>query len=55
MADRVDRHVEDFQRLLPDIDPRNKAVAARLLHLSALVQRYYGAIGERSVVSELVP
>ncbi len=51
MDDRVDRLVEDFKRLRPDIDPRNKAVAARLLHLSDLVQRYYGAIGERFDVS----
>ena len=49
--DRVDRLVEDFKSLRPDIDPRNKAVAARLLHLSDLVQRYYGAIGERFDVS----
>ena len=49
--DRVDRLVEDFKRLRPDIDARNKAVAARLLHLSDLVQRYYGAIGERLDVS----
>lgn len=45
--DRVDRLVEDFKRLRPNVDPRNKAVAARLLHLSDLVQRYYGAVGER--------
>ena len=45
--DRVDRLVEDFKRLRPDIDPRNKAVAARLLHLSDIVQRYYAAVGER--------
>lgn len=45
--DRVDRLVEDFKRLRPDIAPSNKAVAARLLYLSDLVQRYYGAVGER--------
>jgi DNA-binding MarR family transcriptional regulator len=44
--DRVGRLVADFKRLRPDIDPKNKAVAARLLHLSDLVQRYYGAVGE---------
>lgn len=45
--DRVDRLVEDFRRLRPEVDPRKKALAARLLHLSDLVQRYYGAVGER--------
>ena len=45
--DRVERLVEDFKRLRPDIDPGKKVVAARLLHVSDLVERYYGAIGER--------
>jgi DNA-binding MarR family transcriptional regulator len=43
---RVERLVEDFKRLRPDIDPQTKAVGARLLHLSDLVQRYYGAVCE---------
>ena len=43
--------VEDIKRLRPDLDPRIKAVGARLLHLSDLVQRYYGAIAERFDVS----
>jgi len=49
--DRVDRLVADIKRLRPDIDPRLKAVSARLLHLSDLVQRYYGGISERFDVS----
>lgn len=49
--DRVALLVEDFRRLRPKIDPQNKAVAARLLHLSDLVQRYYGAVAERFDVS----
>jgi len=50
-GDRVDRLVEDFKRVRPDVDPRTKAVAARLLHLSDLVERYYGAICELFGVS----
>ena len=49
--DRVERLVEDFERLRPDIDPATKEVAARLLHLSDLVERYYGSICERFDVS----
>ena len=39
------------QRLRPDIDPGRKAVSARLLHVSDLVQRYYSAVSERFEVS----
>ena len=49
--DRVDRLVEDIKRLRPAIDPRLKAVAARLLHVSDLVQRYYSGLSERFGVS----
>jgi DNA-binding MarR family transcriptional regulator len=49
--DRVDRLVADFKGLRPDIDPRLKAVSARLLHLGDLVQRYYGGIAESFDVS----
>jgi DNA-binding MarR family transcriptional regulator len=49
--DLVDRFVADVKRLRPDIDPRLKAVSARLLHLSDLVQRYYSGISERFDVS----
>lgn len=51
MEDRVERLVEDLQRLRPDIDPGLKAVAARLLHLSDLVLRYYTAVVEPYDVS----
>ena len=50
-VDRVDRLVADLERLRPEIDLRLKAVAARLLHLSNLVQRYYSDIAERFDVS----
>ena len=49
--DRVDRLVAGVKRLRPDIDPRLKAAAARLLHVCDLVQRYYSSIGERFEVS----
>lgn len=35
----------------PDFNSANKEVAARLLHLSDLVGRYYGSIGDRFGVS----
>ncbi|HET9088766.1 MAG TPA: MarR family transcriptional regulator [Acidimicrobiales bacterium] len=49
--DRVERLVEDLGRLHPDIDSANKEVAARLLRLSDVVERYYGAICDRFEVS----
>jgi DNA-binding MarR family transcriptional regulator len=49
--DRVDRLVEDFKRVRPDVDPTTKVVAARLLHLIDLVERYYGGICELFDVS----
>lgn len=43
--------VGDLQRLRPDIDVQTKAVGARLLYVSDLVQRYYGAVSEKFGVS----
>jgi len=51
VEDRVDRLVADVERLRPDIDPRLKAVAARMLYLSDLVQRYYSGVAESFDVS----
>ena len=49
--DRVERLVEDLGRLRPEIDAVTKEVAARLLHLSDLVERYYEDVCERYDVS----
>lgn len=46
-ADRVTRLVVDVIRLQPDIDESTKILGARLLHLSDLVERYYGAVCDR--------
>lgn len=51
MEDRVDRLVSDLAALRPDMAPGVKAVAARLLHLSDLVLRYYSAVTEPFGVS----
>ena len=51
VEDRVDRLVADIKRMRPDIEPRLKAVAARMLYLSDLVQRYYSGIAESFDVS----
>lgn len=51
VEDRVDRLVPDIKHLRPDIDPRLKTVAARMLYLSDLVQRYYSGIAESFDVS----
>lgn len=49
--DRVERLVEDLGRLHPDISVAHKEVAARLLRLSDVVERYYDSICERFDVS----
>jgi hypothetical protein len=49
--DRVARLVEDFKRIRPNVNLENKAVAARLLHVSDIVQRYYGAVCDRFEMS----
>jgi DNA-binding MarR family transcriptional regulator len=50
-TDRVSRLVADVLRLQPDIDEGSKSLGARLLHLSDLVERHYGAVCEKFGVS----
>jgi DNA-binding MarR family transcriptional regulator len=50
-ADRVTRLVADVTRLQPDIDEGTKSLGARLLHLSDLVERHYGAVCDQFGVS----
>ena len=49
--DCVVRLVEDFKRIRPNLNHENKAVGARLLYVSDIVQRYYGAVCDRFEVS----
>ena len=50
-ADRVDRLVADVTRLQPAIDYESKALGARLLHLSHLVEQHYTIVCDQFGIS----